>query len=224
MLEVSDISVTISSLRILRGLSLTVPTGRIVGLVGRNGAGKTTTLRSMVGLAPTVAGTIRLDDDTITGLPPHKRARLGIGYLPEDRRLIPALTVEENLLIPARATGLTDAEERLASIYELMPEVHKNASFRALNLSGGQQKLVALARSMMTGTRLMLLDEPFEGVSTALSRRLAETIRDYQERVEGLSVLVAESDLKRAAMLTDRAYVIERGEVIKETEIAEVRL
>lgn len=224
MLEVSNIAVEIGSTSILRGLGLNVPGGSIVGLVGRNGAGKTTTLRTIMGLVPLSGGDIHLGGQSIAPLPAHERTRLGIGYLPEDRRLIAALTVEDNLMLPAQAVRLEYAQEKLETIYGLLPEVRKTASFRALNLSGGQQKLVALGRSFVTGTRLLLLDEPFEGVSTALSRRLAEAIRTYQEKVPDLAVLVAESDLKRAAMLTDRAYVIERGEVIEETLIGKVEL
>jgi len=222
MLRVGKITVNISSYSILRGLTLEVRTGRIVALVGRNGAGKTTTMRSIMGLVPLSEGKINLDDQNLGLLPTHLRAKLGIGYLPEDRRLINALTVEDNLLIPAQAVGLPAAEARLKTIYDLLPDVKVLANRKAVQLSGGQQKLVALARSFMNGKKLLLLDEPFEGISTALSRQLAQVIHEFQEAEEGLSVLVAESDLKRAAMLTDRAYVIERGEVVEESSISQV--
>ena len=220
MLHVANITVKISAYTILRGLTLEVPTGSIVALVGRNGAGKTTTMRSIMGLVSLTDGKISLNGHNLGPLPPHHRARLGIGYLPEDRRLINTLTVEENLLIPAQAVGLPAAEARLATIYGLLPEVRVVSNRKAMQLSGGQQKLVALARSFVNGKKLLLLDEPFEGISAALSRKLAEVIREYQKADKGLCVLVAESDLKRAAMLTDRVYVIERGEVVEESSMS----
>ncbi len=216
MLRVEDITVAISAVTILRGLSLAVETGTIVGLVGRNGAGKTTTLRSIMGLIHLSSGWTDLDGNKLDGMSSYARARLGIGYLPEDRRLVGALSVRDNLLIPAQASGVPDHEARLRRIFDLMPELKEWSARRASTLSGGQQKMVALARAFVNGRKLLLLDEPFEGVSTALSRRLAQTIQDFQQGEHGVAVLVAESDLKRAAMLTRRAFVIERGEVIEE--------
>jgi branched-chain amino acid transport system ATP-binding protein len=219
MLSVENITVKIKAYTILRGLTLNVPTDSIIALVGRNGAGKTTTMRSIMGLAPVSEGMISLDDHNLRPLPPHQRAKLGIGYLPEDRKLINGLTVEQNLMMPAQAVGLPAAEPRLKTIYSLLPEIMVLAARKAMQLSGGQQKLVALGRSFMNAKKLLLLDEPFEGISVALCRKLAQAIREFQKTEEGLSVLVAESDLKRAAMLTDRAYVIERGEVVEESSI-----
>jgi branched-chain amino acid transport system ATP-binding protein len=219
VLRVTDITVAISAVTILRGLSLAVETGAIAGLVGRNGAGKTTTMRSIMGLAQPSAGMIELDGERLDQMSPHLRARLGIGYLPEDRRLVGALSVRDNLLIPAQASGVAEYEARIGRIFELMPELKPLAARKAVALSGGQQKMVALARAFVNGRKLLLLDEPFEGISTALSRRLAQTIRDFQQAEQGLTVLVAESDNKRAAMLTRRAFVIERGEVIEEATL-----
>ena len=149
----------------------------------------------------------------------YARARLGIGYLPEDRRLVPTLSVYNNLLVPAQVSGLPDHDGRLRRILDLVPELEEWSARKASMLSGGQQKMVALARAFVNARKLLLLDEPFEGVSTALSRRLAQTVRDFKQAERGLAVLVAESDLKRAAMLTQRAYVIERGEVIDEVRL-----
>ena len=216
MLRVQSITVSISAVTILRGLTLALDTGATVGLVGRNGAGKTTTLRSIIGLSRVSAGSIELDGTSIDRMSPYERARLGIGYLPEDRRLVGPLSVRDNLLIPAQASGIPGYEERLDRIFALMPEVKELSARKAVTLSGGQQKMVALARAFVNGRRLLLLDEPFEGISTALSRRLAQSVRDFQHAEQGVAVLVAESDLKRAAMLTRRAFVIERGEVIEE--------
>jgi branched-chain amino acid transport system ATP-binding protein len=219
VLRVEAITVTISAVTILRNLSLAATAGSIVGLVGRNGAGKTTTMRSIMGLARLSAGHIQLDGRALDRIAPHGRARLGIGYLPEDRRLVGSLSVHDNLLVPAQANGEAGYQERLRWIFDLLPELRDLAARKAVTLSGGQQKLVALARSFVNGRKLLLLDEPFEGVSTALSRRLAQVIREFQAAEKGVAVLVAESDLKRAAMLTGRAFVIERGEVIEEATI-----
>jgi branched-chain amino acid transport system ATP-binding protein len=222
VLRVEDITVAISAVTILRGLSFAVETGAIVGLVGRNGAGKTTTMRSIMGLTHLSSGRIDLDGNKLNGTSSYLRARLGIGYLPEDRRLVGTLSVRDNLLIPAEASGIPDYYERLDRIFDLMPELKEWSARRASTLSGGQQKMVALARAFVNGRKLLLLDEPFEGVSNALSRRLAQTVREFQQAEHGVTVLVAESDLKRAAMLAGRAFVIERGEVIEETVLQDM--
>ncbi len=219
VLRVERITVAISAVTILRELSLAVESGAVVGLVGRNGAGKTTTLRTIMGLNELSAGQIKLDGARLDGMRSYARARLGIGYLPEDRRLVGALSVHDNLVVPAQASGVPDCGARLRRILDLIPELKEWSGRKASTLSGGQQKMVALARAFLNGRKLILLDEPFEGVSTAMSRRLAQTIRDFQAAERGVAVLVAESDLKRAAMLSRRAFVIERGEVIEESDL-----
>ncbi|MBI4637198.1 MAG: ATP-binding cassette domain-containing protein [Candidatus Rokubacteria bacterium] len=211
-LEVRDLHVRLAGIVILRGVSLDVPEGGVVGLVGRNGAGKTTTLKAIVGLIPVASGAIRLDGRDLGRLAPHERPALGLGYLPEDRRLIGSLTVEENLLLPAWATRRRESGEHLAFLYGLMPELTALGGRRAASLSGGQQKLVALARATMNSRRLLLLDEPLEGLSPALARRLAEVVRG----LPGVAVLVTESDANRMRMLTDRIYTIERGEIVRD--------
>ncbi|MDI3515551.1 MAG: branched-chain amino acid transport system ATP-binding protein, partial [Rhodocyclaceae bacterium] len=167
-LKIEALNVSIDRTPILRDVVMEVPEGAMVGLIGRNGAGKTTLMRSIMGLLPVDSGAVRIHGEDMTAVPGYRRAGLGVSYLPEDRRLIPELTVEENILMPAWANGLKDAAQRLQWIYGLMPEVRDFRDRRALQLSGGQQKLVALARALMPGRRLLLLDEPFEGVAPVL--------------------------------------------------------
>lgn len=185
-LEICSLNVAIDHIPILRDVSLQVPAGKMVGLIGRNGAGKTTLMRSIMGLMPVQAQRLVSGGQDLQKLKPFHLARRGISYLPEDRRLIPALTVEENILLPAWANGIRESQERLNWIYGLMPEVRDFRTRRAMQLSGGQQKLVALARALMPGHNLLLLDEPFEGVAPVLSRRLTEVIANL--RKDGLSV------------------------------------
>ena len=196
---------------ILRNVTIELPTGKFAGLIGRNGAGKTTLMRSIMGILSPRNGSIHFDGTTLARCPPHMRARAGIGYMPEDRRLVPDLTVEENVLMPAWASRLPDVSARLAKVYEMIPEVEAFAQRKALQLSGGQQKLAALARALMCGTKLLLLDEPFEGVAPVLARRLAEVIADLKQ--EGLSILLTESDLSHSREMLDALFTIDRGEV-----------
>ena len=209
MLQVESVHVAIQSVQVLRGLSLQVDTGRMVGLVGRNGAGKTTLIRTLMGhLAPS-QGRIVFDGHDLGKLPPHARAALGIGYMPEDRGLVPELTVEENILVPVWVNKTLKETERLALVYRVLPELLEMRARKALLLSGGQQKLVALARALAVGTRLLLLDEPFEGVAPVLSKRLGEVIAGLKG--SDTSVLIAQSDLNHSRRLVDSEVVIERG-------------
>ena len=209
MLEIARLEVGIGSTPILRGVSLEAPTGSLCGIVGRNGAGKTTLMRAIVGALTPTAGTIRLDGLDLLGMPSYRRARLGIGYLPEDRRLVPELSAEDNILLPAWATRSDEAARRLRTAYEVIPELIPLARRRTTQLSGGQQKIVALARALTAGTRLLLLDEPLEGVAPALAERIADVIADLKRL--GISTVVAESDTKVLSRALDRVYVIERG-------------
>lgn len=209
MLELRDLHVEIASAQVLRGLNLQVAKGQMVGLVGRNGAGKTSSLRSIMGHLTPRMGQILFVGQDLVQMPAHVRAGLGIGYMPEDRGLVPELTVEENIVLPLWVSPTLDLNQRLAWVYEVLPELKAMSDRRALLLSGGQQKLVALARALAVGTRLLLLDEPFEGVAPALSMRLSEVIR--QLKSTDLSVLIAQSDINHASDLLDAQVVIERG-------------
>jgi branched-chain amino acid transport system ATP-binding protein len=209
MLELRDVHVDIASAQVLRGLRLQVAKGQMVGLVGRNGAGKTSTLRSIMGHLTPRLGQILFDGHDLVQMPAHVRAGLGIGYMPEDRGLVPELTVQENIVLPLWVSPSLSLDARLAWVYEVLPELKAMADRRALLLSGGQQKLVALARALAVGTRLLLLDEPFEGVAPALSMRLSEVIG--QLKSTDLSVLIAQSDVNHANDLLDAQVVIERG-------------
>ena len=211
MLRIEHLNVAIASVRILRDVSLELPPGSMTGLIGRNGAGKTTLMKTVMGLLKPIAGTVRLEGRDLLALHTHARARLGVGYMPEDRRLIPDLTIEENILMPAWATGMPKARERLARVYGLIPELEAFAPRKGLQLSGGQQKLAALGRALMSGTRLLLLDEPFEGVAPALAQRLAEVVAGLKK--EGMSVILSESDLQHSERLVDRVVAIDRGAI-----------
>ncbi len=198
----------------LRGVSLTVAQGEIVALVGRNGAGKTTTLESIMGLLPVRSGRVVFRGQEITHLPSHRRARLGIGYAPEDCGLFPDLTVAEHLAIgtwmASRDQG--DGQGRAELIHTLFPELHKLMQRRALLLSGGEKKMLAIARAIATSPLILLLDEALEGLAPVVVNRFAEAVK--QIKAAGISLLVAESNVLTAARIADRMYVIDRGEIL----------
>ena len=219
MLEINDINTYRASAHILHGVSLTVGDREVVCLVGRNGAGKTTTMESIMGLLPVRSGTIGFHGEDVTGLPPHERAKRGMGYAPEDCGIFPELTVAENLMISrwlseaaAREGGSgggVDAEERAFSVF---PEVRELTGRQGLNLSGGQKKMVAIARAMALSPSLLLLDEAFEGLAPVVIARFREAVNKIKEM--GISILIAESNLMTASGIADRLYAIDRGEII----------
>ena len=219
MLEISDIHTYRGPAHILNGISMTVGSGEVVCLVGRNGAGKTTTIESIMGLLSVRAGSIRFHGEDVTALPVHQRARRGMGYAPEDTGVFPELTVAENLMISrwlseaARRTnrdaGGEDMEQRIFSVF---PEVQELAGRQGQNLSGGQKKMVAIARAMALSPSLLLLDEAFEGLAPVVVSRFADAVIKIKEM--GISLLIAESNLAHASGIADRMYAIDRGEII----------
>src|SRR5262245_38843696 len=203
MLEVTNLNVSIGPVPIIRGASLAVSNGEMCGLIGRNGAGKSTLMRALMGALP-ATGAVILDHVELLALAAHQRVQHGVGYMPEDRRLVPEFTVEENILLPTWTTQADGVETRMNWIFSIMPEVERFRARRALELSGGQQKLVALARALMAGRRILLLDEPFEGLAPALARRLGEVMSNLKSH--GVSILIAESNEVHVADLLTRTF------------------
>jgi branched-chain amino acid transport system ATP-binding protein len=212
MLDVRGLNVSIGPVPIIRDASLALNEGEMCGLIGRNGAGKTTLLRALMGAIP-ATGRAELGHVDLLALPPHRRVGHGVGYMPEDRRLVPQFTAEENIALPTWTVATDGTAQRLEWVYTIMPEVARFRDRRALELSGGQQKMVALARALMAGTRILLLDEPFEGLAPALARLLGEVMSNLKN--EGVSILIAESNEIHVADLLSRAFRIERGAVVK---------
>jgi branched-chain amino acid transport system ATP-binding protein len=201
--------------QILRQVALTVGEGEAVCLVGRNGAGKTTTIDSIMGLLAARAGRIHFRGRDVTRLPAHERARLGIGYAPEDCGIFPDLTVEENFQITAwLARARPAAAPADARIFGVFPEVRGFVRRRGLHLSGGQKKMVAITRAMTLSPSILLLDEPFEGLAPVVVTRFIEAVRAI--KAMGISVLIAESSVTNATRVADRLYAIDRGEIVFE--------
>ena len=211
-LSLRDVDVSIDKAPILRSVELELRQGEMVSLVGHNGAGKTTTLRAIMGLLPLGAGTITMNGAPISDMPPHSRVGLGIGYMPEDRRLIPRYSVQENILMSSWIGKRKGNRDNLEEVYTLIPELRAFAPRPALSLSGGQQKLVALGRALLAGDKLLLLDEPFEGVAPALVERINE-IMSALSRSKERAVLVCDSSLNEGNTFYDRHVFIERGQI-----------
>jgi branched-chain amino acid transport system ATP-binding protein len=214
MLSLEQVRVAIAGVAVLRDVSFTVEAGATVALIGRNGAGKTTTVRTIMGFTA-ATGRIVFAGDDLSRTPPHRRPRLGIGYAPEDRRLFSAFSVEENLLLPARVGALGPAEtrRRLDRAYAVLPEVAELRARPAGSVSGGQGKMVALARALILGTRLVILDEPFQGLAPVLAGRYAEALRRLRSQDRDIALLITESNPKLLATFSDRTLTIERGEI-----------
>jgi branched-chain amino acid transport system ATP-binding protein len=226
MLEIAAIDTWRGPAQILRQVSLKVGGGESVGLVGRNGAGKTTTIESIIGLLPVRSGKVMFQGRDISRLPPYQRARLGIGYAPEDAGLFTDLTVAENFQVcrwmaeaSVRAHRPSE-EETNERIFAVFPEVRKFTQRRGLFLSGGEKKMVAIARAMALSPAILLLDEPFEGLAPVVVTRFIDAVKKIKEM--GISMLIAESNLANATRVADRLYTIDRGEIIYQGDARQV--
>jgi len=209
MLKVEDVHVSYGLSQVLFGMSFAVGEGEAVALLGRNGVGKTTTLRSIAGLPPPQRGRVLWRNEDIAGLPPHRIARLGIGFVLQDRRIIPDLTVRENLDIGRRKIeGNAWNEER---VYVLFPDLRDLMERKGGVLSGGQQQMLAIGRCLMGNPRLLLLDEPSEGLAPRIVEHLGEQIDRLKQ--EGLAIVLAEQNLDFALALSDRVHVLEKGAI-----------
>lgn len=213
MLSVRDLVVDIQGSRVLRGASFDVNAGEIVCLVGRNGAGKTTTFRSIMGFRKPVSGSITLGGESLIGLRPFQIARMGIGFAPEESEVFGDLTVAENIAMPTWTTASTrSGEERIAEAYRVFPKLVRYKDRGGQALSGGERKMVSIARALALGPKLLLLDEPTEGLSPAIVPQIVEGLSSI--RSFGHSIFIAESNVHHVPEFTDRLYVIERGEII----------
>jgi branched-chain amino acid transport system ATP-binding protein len=211
LLDIKDLEVYVGAIRILRKINLYVKKGEIVGLLGRNGAGKTTTIKAIIGLRKVIKGKIIFDGKDITNLSPEKRIILGIGYQPEDIKIFPDLTVKENLDVPMIIRNIKDRDHEYERIFKILPEIKDLLHRKGSQLSGGQRKMIALRRALAYNPKLLLLDEPFEGLAPVVVSRLFKAFYDIKQ--EGISILYAESNI-RTMSIADRIYVIERGEII----------
>jgi len=222
MLSVRDLVVDIQGSRVLRGVSLAVEQGELVCFVGRNGAGKTTTLRSIMGFRKPVAGVIEFEGRSTLGLHPFQIARLGIGFAPEESEVFGDLTVAENIAMPTwTCPNPRPAEERIAEAYKVFPRIERYRERGGGALSGGERKMVSIARALALGPKLLLLDEPTEGLSPAIVPSIVEGLANI--RAFGHAVFIAESNIHHVPDFTDRLYVIERGEIIFAGKPAEAR-
>ena len=214
MLSLENINVAIEGAPVLRNVSFELKAGASAALIGRNGAGKTTTVRTIMGFTE-ATGTMRLGGEDLGRVPPHRRPSFGIVYAPEDRRLFSAFTVEENILLPGRVAklGPQESRRRLDRAYSVLPELKELASRPAGSVSGGQGKMVALGRALMLGTRLVILDEPFQGLAPVLAQRYAEALRRFRSQANEITLLITESNPKLLDTFVDVTMTIERGEI-----------
>jgi branched-chain amino acid transport system ATP-binding protein len=220
MLEVEGIHTYYGLSHILFGVSLNVPEGQIVCILGRNGAGKSTTMRSIMGLTPPRQGTINFKGETVTGKKPYQLARQGMGYVPDDRRVFADLTVGDNLEISERSAG-DDTTWTKDSVYDFFPALRHIDSRKAGLLSGGEQQMLTIARALMLNPDFMLLDEPTEGLAPMIVEVLEERIGQLRDK--GLTVLLAEQNQRVALKLSDRGYIIDNGVIRYHGSIDELK-
>ena len=209
MLEIRDLHAFYGESHILHGVSLDVRKGEVVTLLGRNGAGKTTTMRSIMGIVGKRTGSIRLGGDELVGLPSNKIAKLGIGYVPEERGIFSSLNVEENLMLPPliKQGGMT-----VDAIYDLFPNLKERRRSQGTRLSGGEQQMLAIGRILRTGADFILLDEPTEGLAPVIIQQIGKVVRELKQR--GMTILLVEQNFRFAATIADRHYVMEEGNIV----------
>jgi branched-chain amino acid transport system ATP-binding protein len=218
VLKITALEAWYGESHILHGVDLTVQEGEVVTLLGRNGAGRTTTLRAIMGLVGSRTGSVKIDGIETARLPTHRIARIGVGYCPEERGIFSALSTEENLLLPPRLKG-TQAMS-LDEIYTMFPNLRERAASPGTRLSGGEQQMLAVARILRTGARLLLLDEISEGLAPVIVHKLGDVIRAL--RSKGFTVVLVEQNFRFAAPLADRFYVMESGKIVKQFEQSEL--
>ena len=213
MLRVTDLHAFYGESHILHGIDFRVHEGELVTLLGRNGSGRSTTLKAILGLVGRRTGSVMFNGNELTALAPHRIARLGVGFCPEERGIFSGLTTEENLMLPpeVRSTGMTVDE-----IYALFPNLHERRHSPGTRLSGGEQQMLAMARILRTGARLLLLDEITEGLAPVIVKKLGEVIRLLKTR--GYTIVLVEQNFRFAAPLADRHYVLEHGRVVATVE------
>jgi len=212
MLKLSNLEAWYGESHILHGVDLTVHEGEVVTLLGRNGAGRTTTLRAIMGMVGARCGSVLIGGVEAVRLAPHRIARIGVGYCPEERGIFSALSAEENLLLPLQIKGAQGLP--LEEIYGIFPQLLARAASPGSRLSGGEQQMLAVARILRTGARLLLLDEISEGLAPVIVQKLGEVIRTLRDR--GFTVVLVEQNFRFAAPLADRFYVMERGRIVRE--------
>ena len=212
MLRIANLEAWYGESHILHGVEFSVQEGEIVTLLGRNGAGRTTTLRSIMGLVGSRKGSVLIQGVESVGFAPHQIARMGVGYCPEERGIFAALSTEENLLLPPRLKGAQGM--RLEEIYDIFPNLRERSASPGTRLSGGEQQMLAVARILRTGARLLLLDEISEGLAPVIVQKLGDVIRTL--RAKGITVVLVEQNFRFAAPLADRFYVMERGKIVKQ--------
>lgn len=217
LLEVEDLHAWYGEAHVLHGMRFSVREGEVVTLLGRNGAGKTTTLKAILGIGPRRTGSIRFRGEELVRLPPHRIARLGIAWCPEERGIFASLNVLENLLLPP---VVAEGGLSLEAIFELFPNLRERLSSQGTKLSGGEQQMLAIARILRTGARLLLLDEPTEGLAPVIVQQIGRTI-DKLKRA-GFTILLVEQNFRFAARLADRHYIVEHGRVVDEISRAEL--
>lgn len=219
MLEVNGIHTYYGTSHILFGISFEVKEGGAVCLLGRNGAGKTTTFRSIIGLTPPKSGSIKFQGKEIIGKPPYRIARMGIGYVPDTRRIFPDLTVRQNILVARRETETTTWN--LERIYSLFPKLKDLDTHMGNHLSGGEQQMLTVARTLMTNPELLLLDEPGEGLAPLVIQTMKEQLGEIKKL--GTTMLICEHNVGLATALSDRAYVMDKGTIRYQGTIEELR-